>query len=59
MQYALTSSAEPIAIANYTYATPTAGALPSAAELAKVVDAALASNPDPTLVEGADNHGMP
>jgi len=44
VQYALTSAAHPIAVADYTYAMPTPGALPSADELAKVVDAALATD---------------
>ena len=59
VQYALTSAAQPIAVADYTYAMPTPGALPSAAELAKVVDAALASNADPTIPEGGEGDGMP
>ena len=41
VQYALTSSAQPIAVADYTYDTPAPGALPTAADLAAVVDTAL------------------
>ena len=59
VQYALTSAAQPIAVADYTYAMPTPGALPSAAELAKVVDAALASNADPILTQGAEDDETP
>jgi len=55
VQYALTSSAEPIAIANYTYITPTPGALPSGAELAKVVDAALTADADLAIPGAADD----